>query len=168
MRSDQSLATLEKIAADIKYGFTATASEAAVGPKFVRITDILGGSIDWERTPYCEFDGDAEKFGIREGDLLIARIGASAGTVARVDREEEAVFASYLVRVRVRPEVADDRFVGFVLQSPRWNDYVARTRGGSAQPQFNGPLIKRFTFPLPPLREQPEPVKPGETDWSRI
>jgi type I restriction enzyme, S subunit len=38
------------------YGFTASASSDAVGPRFLRITDIQDGDVDWDNVPYCACD----------------------------------------------------------------------------------------------------------------
>lgn len=148
------MTTIGGIAAKIQYGFTASATDDDADVRFVRITDILGGRVNWDAVPGCHFDGDLSKFQLSEGDLVVARIGASAGTAARIDRDTVAVFASYLVRIQVDRSVADDRFVGFVLRGPAWWDYVLGARQGSAQPQFNAPLIRAFSFFLPPLAEQ--------------
>ena len=40
----------------IDYGFTTSAKEEPVGPKFLRITDIVGGGIDWSSVPFCEIE----------------------------------------------------------------------------------------------------------------
>jgi type I restriction enzyme S subunit len=148
--------SLEEIAKSFRYGVTASASDdPSEGPKFVRITDILTGQVAWSAVPYCDAgDVDRDKFGLRRGDIVIARIGASAGTAARVERDTGAVFASYLVRVRLNGCLADSQFVGCVLQSPQWLRHVRDTQGGSAQPQFNAPLMKAFRFALPPLDTQ--------------
>lgn len=42
----------------INYGLTASAKDDPVGPKFLRITDIIGGGIDWSSVPFCEIDPD--------------------------------------------------------------------------------------------------------------
>lgn len=154
--ADWPLVALGDVAESVRYGLTATTSDdPGAGPQFVRITDILGGFVDWAKVPYCDAgEVDVDKYGVTPGDILIARIGASAGTAARVDRETAAVFASYLVRFRLKPQVADSRFVAYVLHSPAWHRHVEDTKGGSAQPQFNAPVMKSFTFGLPPLTEQ--------------
>ena len=36
------------------YGFTASAADQPIGPKFLRITDIQEGSVDWERVPLLQ------------------------------------------------------------------------------------------------------------------
>ena len=38
---------------DTQYGYTETAATEMVGPKFLRITDIVGNSIKWSDVPYC-------------------------------------------------------------------------------------------------------------------
>ncbi len=94
------VARLGDVAVDVRYGYTASAVEQQVGPRFVRITDIVSGKVDWTRVPYCEV-GDLAKarFALSVGDILIARTGP-VGAPARMDRDEDAVFASYLVRIR--------------------------------------------------------------------
>jgi type I restriction enzyme S subunit len=152
---DWPLITLGDAADSVRYGLTATAADEPAGPRFIRITDILGGYVDWANVPFCDAEEvDIDKYRAAAGDILIARIGASAGTAARVDRDATAVFASYLVRFRLDLKLADPRFVGYVLHSPAWHRHVEDTKGGSAQPQFNAPVMKSFTFRLPPLREQ--------------
>jgi type I restriction enzyme S subunit len=139
----------------IQYGYTASASDDPDHIRFVRITDITGGRIDWSSVPGCEIDSqNEEKYRLREGDLLIARTGASAGSVARYSGSVDAVFASFLIRVRADKKRVNDRFLNAVLHSSRWWGYVEQNSGGSAQPQFNGPVLREFTFALPPLDEQ--------------
>ncbi|MBI4159763.1 hypothetical protein HY504_01220 [Candidatus Wolfebacteria bacterium] len=37
-----------------QYGFTASSLRERVGPKFLRITDIQDGGVDWDAVPYCK------------------------------------------------------------------------------------------------------------------
>lgn len=138
------------------YGLTASGNANRVGPKFLRTTDMIDGSIDWSAVPYCEVDDvTARKNEVRHGDLVISRTGANAGATAYVSEPPEgAVFAGYLVRFRADPKQADPRFLGFVLKSELWRSYVQNTRTGSAQPQLNAVLMGQFQFPVPPLAEQ--------------
>jgi type I restriction enzyme S subunit len=138
------------------YGLTASGNADPVGPKFLRTTDMIDGSIDWSAVPYCEVDdATAKKNDVRHGDLVISRTGANAGATAYVSHPPEgAVFAGYLVRFRADPNLADARFLGFALKSEMWRAYVQSARTGSAQPQLNAVLMGQFSFPLPPLDEQ--------------
>lgn len=40
----------------IQYGYTQSASEKKIGPKFLRITDIQQKPMDWDSVPYCEIN----------------------------------------------------------------------------------------------------------------
>src|ERR1039458_1581810 len=62
------------IAEDISYGFTAKASTSPVGPKLLRITDIQGGTVQWESVPYCNVPKTmAGHYALRRGDIVFAR-----------------------------------------------------------------------------------------------
>jgi type I restriction enzyme S subunit len=62
------------------YGFTASADTEPVGPKLLRITDIVPSSIDWPSVPYCLADEDTtKKYRLVKGDIVVARTGATVG-----------------------------------------------------------------------------------------
>ncbi|WP_195849370.1 restriction endonuclease subunit S [Arthrobacter sp. AQ5-05] len=117
---------------------------------------MISGRIDWESVPYCAADDkEKAKASIKHGDLVISRTGANAGAAAYVSHPPEgAVFAGYLVRFRAIPSRADSRYLGYVLRSRLWNEYVENTRTGSAQPQLNAVRMSEFRFPCPSLEEQ--------------
>jgi type I restriction enzyme S subunit len=45
---------LKELCTSLDYGFTASASSEPIGPKFLRITDIVPTLIEWDSVPYCE------------------------------------------------------------------------------------------------------------------
>ena len=59
-----------------QYGYTDSAREEPVGPKFLRIKDINKSPwIDWNSVPYCQCtERDAEKYRLSYGDILISRM----------------------------------------------------------------------------------------------
>lgn len=66
--------------ASVSYGFTAKASHENVGPRFLRITDIQDGEVDWGSVPYCKVGPkDLEKHQLVTGDIVFARTGATTG-----------------------------------------------------------------------------------------
>ncbi len=146
---------LVDISQKISYGYTASATDDPVGPKFLRITDIRHGYIDWEQVPYCEISAlEKEKYKLNIGDICVARTGASTGVSTVIKHEVDAVFASYLIRFQVDRQVADPFFVGYVLQSQLFENHVNGILGGSAQPNANAKQFGSFIFPLPPLPVQ--------------
>jgi type I restriction enzyme, S subunit len=97
----------------INYGYTESASSRPVGPRFLRITDIQDDHVDWKSVPYCEIaTADLSKYRLASGDIVFARTGATTGKSFLVDAPPNAVFASYLIRLRLLdkkllPEFAD-------------------------------------------------------------
>ena len=75
---------------DTQYGYTASADENAVGPKYLRITDIAGGPIDWESVPYCKIsESDYPKYKLNIGDIVIARTGNTTGYAKLIRNERK-------------------------------------------------------------------------------
>jgi type I restriction enzyme S subunit len=151
------LTTLGGVSSDISYGYTASADHELDGPKFLRITDIVGGRVDWESVPSCEIsDTNRHKYLLTPGDIVIARTGATTGANYALKRNDPSnvVFASYLIRYRIDRQKADAFFVGHLLTSTSWQDYVNAISGGSAQPGANAKQLASFELLLPPLPEQ--------------
>ena len=147
--------TLREVCKDISYGYTASATDIPTGIKFLRITDIVKDRINWASVPYCQInDADIKKYKLSVGDIVIARTGATTGYNAIIKDEVDAVFASYLIRYKVNNASANPFFVGYVLQSNKFQDYVDAIAGGSAQPGANAQQLADFEFTLPPLPEQ--------------
>ncbi len=139
----------------IDYGLTASATDSAVGPRFSRITDIVSGSIDWEAVPYVVADpATTERYRLDDGDIVIARTGASTGASVYIKEPPSAVFASYLVRLKTKPDF-DSRFVAYYLKSDVFWSFIRGVLGDkSAQPNASA-----STMTQAPLRAP----KSGET-----
>ena len=45
--------TLADACREVNYGLTAPASNHSIGPKFLRITDIVSGQLDWNTVTAC-------------------------------------------------------------------------------------------------------------------
>ncbi len=145
------LMSLADIAESVRYGYTASASDTEIGPKFLRITDIVPPQIDWDTVPYCEIDEtNFAKFSLAPGDLVIARTGATVGYAKLIrNNDETSVFASYLVRVRVDPEKADPGYVGRIVESDVYKRFVLSHISGAAQPNANAKVLSSFKLPIP-------------------
>jgi type I restriction enzyme S subunit len=142
---------LAELCESIDYGYTASAELEEVGPKFLRITDIVPNIIDWTSVPYCPIEEDRlVKFRLVEGDIVIARTGATVGYAKRLHRRHpEAVFASYLVRLRLKPEI-DSLMVGIFVESDSYKSYVHSRVGGAAQPNANAKVLSGVEILVPP------------------
>ena len=145
---------LREICDLVNYGYTASAKSEPVGPKFLRITDIVPDRIDWTSVPHCKIDDEKfDKYRLKKGDIVIARTGATTGYAKRIRTEHQAVFASYLVRIRVDPN-HDSQYVGFVIESDEYKRFIQLNLGGAAQPNANAQVLTSFPISLPPLATQ--------------
>ena len=137
--------------ARIQYGFTQSASNEPIGPKFLRITDIANGRLEWGGVPFCYInEKDYDKYKLQDGDILVARTGATTGANIYIFDPPDAVFASYLVRIQF-PDLSLARLVGEFMRSSVYNDYVAGCIGGSAQPNASAQLLTAVEFAFPPM-----------------
>jgi type I restriction enzyme S subunit len=139
----------------VDYGVTAASNPQPVGPKFLRITDIQDGAVNWDAVPWCECDSRSAKDSrLQSGDIVFARTGATTGKSFLIrDCPSDAVFASYLIRVRVRDE-ADPRYVSHFFQTRDYWAQITKGARGVAQPGVNATTLKAIQVPLPSLAEQ--------------
>ena len=145
--------TIEQVCEPPQYGYTQSATNDPIGPKFVRITDIASGSLDWDSVPYCSCsDTEAAKYLLSPGDLLFARTG-STGYSYLVDECPRAVFASYLIRLKPMESVSP-RFLKHFFTSSQYWQQVGRLMSGSVQTGLNATALKSIKLLLPSLPEQ--------------
>ena len=132
------------------YGLTASASSGKTGPHFLRITDIVSGHIDWKSVPHVVVEDDIEqKYRLYDGDIVIARTGASTGASVYVKNPPPAVFASYLVRLQAKPEF-DARFLAYFLKSEEFWEFIRGVLGDkSAQPNASASTMTAAPLRVP-------------------
>ena len=133
-----------------QYGYTASAEEKQVGPKFLRITDINKILwIDWETVPYCKISKENfAKYSLSKGDILIARI-ADPGHGCVIEEEVLAVFASYLIRFRPIGE-RHTRFIQYWLRSNIYWKIVRQQATGTTRMSLNAKVLGNFPIITPP------------------
>lgn len=134
-----------------QYGYTASAKDEIVGPKFLRITDINKKAwIDWNSVPYCEItDRDFEKYRLHKSDILIARM-ADPGHGVMIEENRDAVFASYLIRFRpIFNQYA--RFLQYWLRSSNYWELVKMREIGTTRASLNAKMLSEFPLVIPPI-----------------
>ena len=146
MSSEHHQLTLAEVCSDVSYGYTESATHEPVGPKFLRITDIQGGTFDWEMVPFCPAsEQETKKYRLEVGDIVVARTGNSTGENAQVFSPPPlAVFASYLIRFRPDANQVNPFFIGYQLRSEHFRQHVLSVRSGSAQPGANAKQLGAF------------------------
>jgi type I restriction enzyme S subunit len=134
-----------------QYGFTASATEEPVGPKFLRVMDINKRNwIDWGAVPHCSISGeDKSRYALSVGDIVVARM-ADPGKSAIVEQPIDAVFASYLVRLKTE-SLAHAYYLYHFLKSQAYTEYSQGAMSGSVQANMNAKVIVDAELPIPPI-----------------
>jgi type I restriction enzyme S subunit len=149
-----------------QYGYTASAVYDLVGPHLLRITDIQSGQVNWDSVPYCECPNPAPYI-LQKGDLLFARTGATTGKSYLIDECPPSVFASYLIRLRVR-RLATPEYLYCFFQTPGYWAQVADEKTGTGQPNVNGRKLANILVPIPSFDEQYRIVDHFSTFQTRL
>ena len=133
-----------------QYGFTASAKDEPIGPKFLRITDINKLPwIDWSKVPYCEIPKeDLESYRLNKGDVLIARM-ADPGHGVVIEDQIEAVFASYLIRFKIKDH-AYTRYIQYWLRSDGYWELVKSRCAGTTRASLNAQVLVALRLVIPP------------------
>jgi len=137
-----------------QYGFTESANGENVGPRFLRITDIVGMSVNWDHVPYCICPSDKiPTYRLKHNDIVFARIGATTGKSYIIKQPPLSVFASYLIRLRTKSETNPD-FLCCYFNSPFYWSQVNANKGSSLKGGINGSILSQLQVICPSLPEQ--------------
>ncbi|MEJ5166437.1 MAG: restriction endonuclease subunit S, partial [Thermoanaerobaculia bacterium] len=141
-----------------QYGLTATAENSEKDYIYIRITDITDeGKLKIEDLRFIDLDKEIfEKYKVFENDILIARSG-SVGRIYLVkesDLPKPAVFASYLIRFKLNPNVVLPEYFFYFGLSEQYKNFILEQIKTVAQPNINAKQYQNIQFSLPPLPEQ--------------
>jgi type I restriction enzyme S subunit len=136
---------------ETQYGYTESANEIEVGPKFVRGMDINKNSyIKWNEVPYCPISKDElPKYKLSVWDILVIRM-ADPGKAGIVEKEIDAVFASYLIRLKIKSPKLSPYFLFYFLLSNRYKDYITGASTGTTRKSASAGVITDIDIFIPP------------------
>jgi type I restriction enzyme S subunit len=139
-----------------QYGISISATDENTGIGLLRITDIQEEKVDWNSVSFCKCTKDeAEKYQLKDGDIVIARIGATTGKSYFVKNAPKSVLGSYLIRIRAKDSL-DPVYLSYYFQTDIYWFQLNLAKGGKLKGGINIPLIENLLIPLPPLPEQQE------------
>ena len=138
-----------------QYGYTESATSKPIGPRFLRGMDINKTSyVDWSRVPYCPIAAsDLDRYRLVRGDVLVIRM-ADPGKVGIVEQDVNAVFASYLIRVRPIDARIDPYVLFYFMSSDQYQSFVSGASTGTTRKSLSAPLITSISTALPPSELQ--------------
>ena len=157
LHNDWEQRKLGEIAFSFEYGLNAAAKEYDGENKYIRITDIDNNTHEFLTYNLTSPDidlTDAENYKLAEGDILLARTGASVGK-SYIYRDSDGLvyYAGFLIRARIREEY-DAEFVFQSTLTDKYNKYIAVTSQRSGQPGVNAQEYSEFEIRVPEKEEQ--------------
>ncbi|OJV37930.1 MAG: hypothetical protein BGO29_12595 [Bacteroidales bacterium 36-12] len=140
--------------ANFSYGYTDKAKDKG-NVRFIRITDIdENGKLRQNDKKYLDLIDKNSKYQLRKNDILMARTGATYGKTMLFDSNENAIYASFLIKIDLDKTLINPLYYWHFAQSGLYWEQANKLVGGGAQPQFNANVLKLIKIPLPPLSEQ--------------
>lgn len=120
-------------------------------PKYLRITDISeDGRYLPDKQVSVALDATDGNY-LDEGDIVLARTGASVGKSYRYKKEDgKLVFAGFLIRVKPDPTSLISNYLANFLTTDHFWRWVAVTSARSGQPGINSTEYSSLAIPLPP------------------
>lgn len=150
-------ARLSDVTKSIQYGYTSKSSYQSKGPKYLRITDIQNDHVNWNQVPHVTVDSlDCKRYLLRGGDIVFARSGATVGKsfLIRDNPDDDAIFASYLIRVRCDSNLLDPQYAALFFKSMDYWKQISQGATGTGQPNFNGTKLGDLRIPVCDIKEQ--------------
>lgn len=155
---------LSKVHEFLQYGTSAKCSLAVQGIPVLRIPNIVGGVVDTTELKYAELsESEIEKLKLARNDVLFVRTNGQRHLIGRCSvyrgAPSDAVFASYLIRVRFKPGAIDSDYFQYYSETDAGRSFLAGQANGAADGKFNlnTQAIKATLIPLPNyLAEQRE------------
>jgi type I restriction enzyme S subunit len=136
---------------ETQYGYTASATETQIGPKYVRGMDINKRSyIEWSEVPYCPISvEDHARYRLSIGDVLVIRM-ADPGKVGIVEKDLGAVFASYLIRLHIKSSLLSPYYLFYSLLSDAYQGYITGASTGTTRKSASAGVIIDVNIVIPP------------------
>ena len=140
----------------LKYGANESAElDDRTLPRFVRITDIddSGGLRDDTFKSLPEIV--AEPYLLKQGDVLLARSGATVGKSFIYSTQwGPACFAGYLIRARLNQKVCLAQWLYYFCQTDGYWGYVIGSQIQATIQNVSAEKYANLYLPLPPLADQ--------------
>lgn len=150
---------LGEVVDDTQYGTSVKANGRGAGVPVLRMNNIrYSGALDLTNLKYVELPSeDLERYSVRPGDLLFNRTNSQelVGKMGVWIRDEPYAFAGYLVRLRLKRNLAEPSFIAAWFNTPDMKTLLrTRAKPSINMSNINATEVLRFPVLLPPLDEQ--------------
>lgn len=127
----------------------------------LRIPNVVRGRLNLDDLKWASLTTtESDRFRVAHGDVLVVRTNGNPeyvgrGVVIGEDAPADAVFASYLIRLKTDPGKLDPRFLARLLHTPRFRSYLRPSiRSSAGNYNLNTRGIKSQPIRLPSVDDQ--------------
>jgi len=148
-------ARIAELTSSLDYGSSAKSSDSGTVP-VLRMGNLQGGEIDWDDLKFTDDPVEIETYNLAPSTVLFNRTNSPAlvGKTAIYRGERPAVFAGYLIRLVLLPEISPE-FVNVWMNSRFARDWCKRSKqDGVSQSNISAGTLALLQVPVPPLAEQ--------------
>jgi type I restriction enzyme S subunit len=138
------------------YGINAAACDYSDDlPTYLRITDISDNGRFLSHKKASVSHPLSDCFYLEEGDLVLARTGASVGKSYLYNAKDgKLVFAGFLIRVKPNPDLLNSVYLKNYLETKSYWNWVQLMSMRSGQPGINSSEYSQILIPLPPTKAE--------------
>ena len=140
-----------------EYGSNKPAINYNGGYRYIRITDInANGELKSEKVGVSDEDIEAQKYRLKENDILFARSGATVGKNFIYNKKYgKCIFAGYLIRFKLNPHLVSTKYLKNYLDTNYYWNWVKNCQNIVAQPNINAKQYgEDLEIMLPPIELQ--------------
>lgn len=146
---------LREFTTEVRYGTSKASSDRGWGNPVLRIPNVVGDRLSLDDLAFVELPAaDLERLRVEDGDLLLVRTNGNPHYVGRsvVFRRPDDrtwVYASYLIRVRLKPGLLPE-FVNLYLGIERGRrELLRRVTTSAGNNNINANSIRLLKLPVP-------------------
>ena len=124
-------------------------------PVYLRITDITEDGKHSKKNVVSVDNINSSYYFLEKADLVFARTGASVGkTYLYNTKDGELIFAGFLIRVKVNPEVLLPEYFQFYTQTYSYWNWIRSNSTRTGQPGINGNEYIKLPINMPVTIEE--------------
>jgi len=157
--TDWKWTTLADLQPEFQNGASSRGDEGGRPTTVIRLADIKDQRVSLSNTRQVPIrEPDTVKYRLRDGDILITRVNGSADIVGQfnlVEGDPQAIYCDHFIRMRVRCDVLDPRYLTIFGATDVIRDRVRKLFISTAgQKTVNQGHIGSLPVAVPPLGEQ--------------
>ena len=140
-----------------EYGSNKPAINYNGGYRYIRITDINAtGELKNEKVGVSDEEIEAQKYALKENDILFARSGATVGKNFLYNKKYgKCIFAGYLIRFKLNPHLISTKYLKIYLDTNYYWNWVKNCQNIVTQPNINAKQYgEDLKIMLPPIELQ--------------